>query len=77
MRNGKLGFGMIDRDLYPDGSYGNGAPMRVASVGLLYYDDPRMLLDTACHCAGITHSHELGLEGATLQACAMSPGSAC
>jgi poly(ADP-ribose) glycohydrolase ARH3 len=72
MRNGKLGFGMIDRDLYPDGSYGNGAPMRVAPVGLLYYDDPRMLRDTAYHCAGITHSHELGLEGAALQACAVA-----
>jgi poly(ADP-ribose) glycohydrolase ARH3 len=72
MRNGKLGFGMIDRDLYPEGSFGNGAPMRVAPVGLLYYDDPRMLRDIAYHCAGITHSHELGLEGAALQACAVA-----
>jgi poly(ADP-ribose) glycohydrolase ARH3 len=72
MRNGKLGFGMIDRDLYPDGSYGNGAAMRVAPVGLLYHDDPRMLRDIAYHSAGITHSHELGLEGAALQACAVA-----
>ncbi|MHB8843183.1 MAG: ADP-ribosylglycohydrolase family protein [Nitrospirota bacterium] len=72
MRNGKLGFGMIDRDLYPDGSFGNGAPMRVAPVGLLYYDDPKMLRETAYHCAGITHSHELGLEGAAIQACAVA-----
>ena len=72
MRNGRLGFGMIDRDLYPEGSFGNGAPMRVAPVGLLYYDDPRMLRDIAYHCAGITHSHELGLEGAALQACAVA-----
>lgn len=72
MRNGKLGFGMIDRDLYPEGSFGNGAPMRVAPVGLLYYDDPKMLRETAYHCAGITHSHELGLEGAALQACAVA-----
>jgi len=72
MRNGKLGFGMIDRDLYPEGSFGNGAPMRVAPVGLLYYDDPRTLRDIAYNCAGITHSHELGLEGAALQACAVA-----
>jgi poly(ADP-ribose) glycohydrolase ARH3 len=72
MRNGKLGFGMIDRNLYPEGSFGNGAPMRVAPVGLLYYDDPRALRDIAYHCAGITHSHELGLEGAALQACAVA-----
>ena len=72
MRNGKLGFGMIDRDLYADGSYGNGAAMRVAPVGLMYHDDPRMLRDVAYHCAGITHSHALGLEGAALQACAVA-----
>ena len=72
MRNGKLGFGMIDRDLYTDGSYGNGAAMRVAPVGLMYHDDPRMLRDIAYHSAGITHSHELGLEGAALQACAVA-----
>ncbi len=72
MRNGKLGFGMIDRDLYAEGSYGNGAAMRVAPVGLMYHDDPRMLRDIAYHSAGITHSHALGLEGAALQACAVA-----
>jgi poly(ADP-ribose) glycohydrolase ARH3 len=72
MRNGKLGFGMIDRDIYPEGSFGNGAPMRIAPVGLLYFDDPRMLRDIAYNCAGITHSHELGLEGAALQACSVA-----
>lgn len=72
MRNGKLGFGMIDRELYAEGSYGNGAAMRVAPVGLLYQDDPRMLRDIAYQCAGITHSHALGLEGAALQACAVA-----
>jgi poly(ADP-ribose) glycohydrolase ARH3 len=72
MRNGKLGFGMIDRDIYPEGSYGNGAPMRVAPVGLMYFDDPRMLRDIAYNCAAITHSHELGLEGSALQACSVA-----
>ena len=72
MRHGQLGFGMIDRNLYPEGSFGNGAAMRVAPVGLLYHDDPRMLRDVAYNCAGITHSHELGLEGAALQACAVA-----
>ena len=72
MRNGKLGFGMIDRDIYPEGSFGNGAPTRIAPVGLLYFDAPRMLRDIAYNCAGITHSHELGLEGAALQACSVA-----
>jgi len=72
MRHGQLGFGMIDRNLYPDGSFGNGAAMRVAPIGLLYHDDPEMLRDVAYNCAGITHSHELGLEGAALQACSVA-----
>ena len=72
MRNGRLGFGMIDRDLYPEGSFGNGAPTRIAPVGLLYFDDPAKLRDVAYNCAGITHSHELGLEGAALQACSVA-----
>jgi poly(ADP-ribose) glycohydrolase ARH3 len=72
MRHGKLGFGMLDRDIYPDGSYGNGAAQRIAPVGLMYHEDPRTLRDVAYHCASITHSHYLGLEGAVLQACAVA-----
>jgi poly(ADP-ribose) glycohydrolase ARH3 len=72
MRHGRLGFGMLDRDVYPEGSFGNGAAMRVAPVGLLYHDDPRALRDIAFHCASITHSNELALEGAVLQACAVA-----
>jgi poly(ADP-ribose) glycohydrolase ARH3 len=72
MRNGQLGFGMLDRNLYLEGSYGNGAAMRIAPVGLMYHDNPRMLRDIAYNCAAITHSHELGLEGAALQACAVA-----
>lgn len=72
MRHGRLGFGMLDRDIFPEGSWGNGAAMRIAPVGLLYHDDPRALRDIAYHCASITHSHELALEGAILQACAVA-----
>jgi poly(ADP-ribose) glycohydrolase ARH3 len=72
LRSGRMGFGMLDRDIYPEGSYGNGAAMRVAPVGLLYNDDPRMLRDIALQTAGITHSNELALEGAALQACAVA-----
>jgi poly(ADP-ribose) glycohydrolase ARH3 len=72
MKSGRMGFGMLDRQLYPEGSFGNGAAMRVAPVGLLYYDDPRALRDIAYHTAGITHSNELAMEGAALQACAVA-----
>jgi poly(ADP-ribose) glycohydrolase ARH3 len=72
MQSGRTGFGMLDRDLFPGGSFGNGAAMRVAPVGLLYHDDPRQLREVAYHTAGITHSNELALEGAAVQACAVA-----
>jgi len=50
------------------GSYGNGAAMRVAPVGILYHDDPRRLRSVAYSQSQITHAHELGKEGAALQA---------
>jgi poly(ADP-ribose) glycohydrolase ARH3 len=72
MRSGRMGFGMLDREIFPKGSWGNGAAMRVAPVGLLYHDDPGTLREIACQTAGITHSHELALEGAAVQACAVA-----
>jgi poly(ADP-ribose) glycohydrolase ARH3 len=72
MKSGRIGFGMLDREIFPEGSFGNGAAMRTAPIGLLYHDDPRTLREIAYHTAGITHSHELALEGAALQACAVA-----
>lgn len=54
------------------GSFGNGAAMRVAPVGLLYYDDPKKLRELAYKSAEITHTHELGKEGAAIQAYAVA-----
>jgi poly(ADP-ribose) glycohydrolase ARH3 len=50
------------------GSYGNGAAMRVAPIGLLYYDDHKKLREVAAKSAELTHTHDLGKEGAALQA---------
>lgn len=50
------------------GSYGNGSAMRVAPVGLLYHDNPERLTQVARQQSMITHFHELGQEGASLQA---------
>jgi poly(ADP-ribose) glycohydrolase ARH3 len=58
--------------LYPGGSYGNGAAMRIAPVGLFYYDDPQKLKEVACQSSQITHAHILGKEGAALQAYAVA-----
>jgi poly(ADP-ribose) glycohydrolase ARH3 len=74
-------FGMIKRGeawhsaankLYQGGSLGNGSAMRVAPVGLLYSNNPERLREIAHKSSSITHSHELGKEGAALQACAVA-----
>ena len=54
------------------GSFGNGAAMRVAPVGLFYYDDAEKLREIAYKSAEITHTHMLGKEGAALQAYAVA-----
>lgn len=55
-----------------EGSFGNGAAMRVAPVGLLYFDDPEELRAVAEKSSLITHAHPLGIEGAVVQAYAVS-----
>ncbi|MEX0886755.1 MAG: ADP-ribosylglycohydrolase family protein [Phycisphaeraceae bacterium] len=54
------------------GSYGNGAAMRVAPVGLLASDDLELVADLARNSACITHTHQWGLDGAVVQACAVA-----
>lgn len=54
------------------GSFGNGASMRVAPVGLLYHDQPEELRRVAELSASITHAHPIGKEGAALQAYAVA-----
>jgi poly(ADP-ribose) glycohydrolase ARH3 len=51
-----------------EGSYGNGAAMRIAPIGILYYDNGDKVREIAYKSSHITHSHELGKEGAALQA---------
>lgn len=56
---------------FPGGSYGNGAAMRVAPVGLLFRTDPIRLGNQAMLSAMPTHVHPLGIEGAQLLALAI------
>jgi len=58
--------------LYQGGSFGNGSAMRVAPVGLLYSNNPEELREIAYTSSSITHSHELGKEGAAIQAYAVA-----
>lgn len=55
-------------DIYPGGSFGNGAAMRVAPVGLFFWNRPLELREVAYQSGLITHAHVLGMEGAALQA---------
>ncbi len=50
------------------GSYGNGAAMRVAPVALLGYHDLAQVARLAQQTALITHAHDFGVAGAVLQA---------
>jgi poly(ADP-ribose) glycohydrolase ARH3 len=58
--------------VFPDGSFGNGAAMRVAPVGVFCHHDLAKLREVAEASASITHAHPLGKEGAALQACAVA-----
>jgi poly(ADP-ribose) glycohydrolase ARH3 len=65
-------YRQVAEQYFPGGSYGNGAAMRVASVGLLFRDDRRRLWEQARLSALPTHVHPLGVEGAQLLALAVA-----
>lgn len=53
------------------GSFGNGAAMRIAPVGLFFHDSPD-LYEQACISAAVTHAHPIGMDGAAVLACAVA-----
>ncbi|HVP78015.1 MAG TPA: ADP-ribosylglycohydrolase family protein [Thermodesulfobacteriota bacterium] len=57
--------------VFEDGSFGNGAAMRVSPIGLFYHQDLAALQEAAVKQASITHVHRLGQWGAVMQACAV------
>ena len=69
-------YRQVAEQYFPGGSYGNGAAMRIAPVGLLFRDDHRRLWDQARLSALPTHRHQLGIEGAQLLALAVALCSA-
>jgi poly(ADP-ribose) glycohydrolase ARH3 len=62
----------VAEQYFPGGSFGNGAAMRVAPVGLVFRDDRRRLWEQARLSALPTHVHPLGIEGAQLLALAVA-----
>jgi poly(ADP-ribose) glycohydrolase ARH3 len=53
------------------GSFGNGAAMRIVPVGLFFHNAPD-LYEKACMSASVTHAHPVGMDGAAVQARAVS-----
>jgi poly(ADP-ribose) glycohydrolase ARH3 len=70
MEHGK-DYRQVAEQYFPGGSYGNGAAMRVALVGLVFHNDRRRLGEQARLSALPTHVHPLGIEGAQLLALAV------
>ncbi len=60
---------------YKDGSFGNGAAMRVAPIGLLFHHALERCDEAAEQTAVITHAHPLAIEGAKLIARATAHAS--
>ena len=60
------------RSVFPDGSFGNGAAMRAAPLGLYYRGRPEDLDRAGELAASITHAHPLGIEGGLLMARAVA-----
>lgn len=58
--------------IFPGGSFGNGAAMRVAPVGLLFHRDPDRVWEEAGKSARPTHRHPAGIEGAQVMALAVA-----
>ncbi len=65
-----------NRAIFPEGSFGNGAAMRAAPLGLFFHRDPAELVRAAELASSITHAHPLGIEGGVLiaRATAMALG---
>ncbi len=62
----------LSEDIYPGGSYGNGAAMRIAPVGLAFHRDLETLNEQVRLASEPTHKHNLAVEGALLIAHAIS-----
>lgn len=61
-------YNEVAQDLFGgEGSYGNGAAMRIAPLGVFYYDTDN-IYKTARKAAIATHTHPLGIDGAAILA---------
>jgi poly(ADP-ribose) glycohydrolase ARH3 len=72
VRSLEISYGEAAQSLFGGtGSFGNGAAMRVAPLGLFFHDSPD-IYDLASASAEITHAHSVGKDGAAVQAWAVA-----
>jgi len=75
-RTVKVSLGLMQREVSEEErsriARHNGAAMRIAPVGLFYYDDPVKLRQVSYESSKITHWHIYAQEGAALQAYAIA-----
>jgi poly(ADP-ribose) glycohydrolase ARH3 len=62
--------------VFGDGSFGNGAAMRVAPVGAVHAADPQRVAQVAARQAVLTHAHPVGVDAAVVQARAVATAAA-
>lgn len=62
----------VVKTIFPGGSLGNGAAMRVAPVGLLFHSDLDRVAAEAMASASVTHLHPIGIDGAIVLASAVA-----
>lgn len=65
-------YRFVAETIFPGGSYGNGAAMRVAPIGLFFHTQPEQVWVQARRSAIPTHIHPLGIAGAQLLALAVT-----
>jgi poly(ADP-ribose) glycohydrolase ARH3 len=76
VRESGLSFVEAARGMFGgSGSFGNGAAMRIAPLGL-YLHNSETLYDEACASAAVTHAHPVGMDGAAIQALAVAGATA-
>lgn len=62
--------------VFADGSFGNGAAMRVAPVGVVWTCESGDLVPAARRQAALTHAHPVGMDAAVVQAFAVAAAAA-
>lgn len=71
MEDGK-DYKSVAENHFPGGSFGNGAAMRVAPIGMFFHRDLDRVWEQARLSALPTHVHPLGIEGAQILATAVA-----